>query len=182
MAASIIASSTRTSGSLGKSRTLAAARSGARGVASLPVALTRVLRTARRFRAGAERPVPDERPGRLPAGVGGTGHEHRDAGDHAHHTLLECSGPLKPMPGKRRVRIDSSARISSRVLLGNLVRRFSRSSQLPTSSESLMVNGLDLGIAVTSVSCYTFQGDTENTLSSGSGCDDQRGFCGVRGV
>jgi len=64
--------------------------------------------------------------------------------------------PLKPMPGNRRVRIDSSARISSRALLGSLVRRFSRSSQLPTSSESLMVNGLDLGIAVTSVSCYIF--------------------------
>src|SRR5215210_7996474 len=70
------------------------------------------------------------------------------------HGLLECSGPLKPMSGKRRVRIDSSARISSKALLGSLVRRFSRSSQPSTSSESLMVNGLDLGIAVTSTSGY----------------------------
>jgi hypothetical protein len=36
------------------------------------------------------------------------------------------------------------------------VRRFSRSSQPLTSSESLMVNGFDLGIAATSVSCYIF--------------------------
>ena len=28
-----------------------------------------------------------------------------------------------------------------------------------------MVNGLDLGIAATSISCYTFQGNTENTRS-----------------
>src|SRR5688500_9004283 len=58
------------------------------------------------------------------------------------------------MPGKRRVRMDSLARISSKALLGNLVRRFSRSSQPPTSSESLIVNGLDLDMVNLHISSY----------------------------
>src|SRR5215210_3162515 len=61
------------------------------------------------------------------------------------HALLECSAPRKPIPGKRRVRIDSSASTSNSALLGSFVRRFSRSNHPPTSSDSLMVNGLDLG-------------------------------------
>jgi hypothetical protein len=82
-------------------------------------------------------------------------HELPDVECRADHPRPPCVlRPLKPMPGNRRVRIDSSARISSKALLGSLVRRFSRSSQPPTSSESLIVNGLDLDTVNLHISSY----------------------------